>query len=342
MPLMTFEQAIASCEERKNVLLGNGFSMAYSADMFSYSSLYEKADIDQRYEEIAAIFNELDCRDFETVMNSLNSAAFVGAIYDCNELVVGKMNESIQNLKDLLISSIANTHPTACHYINENKYKNTRKFLLNFSSYFTTNYDLLLYWSLQNHEDGIRLDRTDGFLRPNETLSWEKGNNQNSYYLHGAMHLYKDKASPDIEKLAYTEIGNPLTEQVRSKIDNGAFPIFISEGRSLAKLRKIEENKYLLHCLEKFREIQGTLFIHGHSFSTNDDHIWDSISNNNRIERLFVSIYGDENSQDNIAIKNKVIEIGTSINVSPEFYSSESANLWTVDPPEAESSNARE
>jgi len=327
MPPITFQQAIADCaQSRRHVLLGNGFSMAYSRDMFSYASLFDTADIDNNYEELSEAFEVLETRDFEAVMHALQSAAAVGQIYGCQEDNVGQMVGNIEDLKNLLIEAISNTHPGAVNSIADPRYTRTRQFLAPFNNIFTTNYDLLLYWALQRNEDDVLVTRTDGFFREDGILTWDRGNQQTSYYLHGAMHLYKEDA--DIVKLEYQDIGNPLTDQVRDKIDDDLFPIFVSEGTATEKLIKIEENKYLTYCLNRLAEISGALFIHGHSFSGNDDHIWDTISDNKDINKLFVSIYGNENDPSNQAIIARANGIAAEAEATIQFYTSDSANLW--------------
>lgn len=332
MPLLTFDEAIqAAGEGSKHVLLGNGFSMAYDPNMFSYGSLFERANIERDFPELAEVFEELDTKDFERVMDSLKSASVLSGIYGCGDDSVVRMTNNIEDLKDLLIRSISSTHPSRVSDVEDEKYRRTCVFLRNFLSVFTTNYDLLLYWSLQQQEMVGRPSRTDGFLRDEDgKLCWASDNPQGSYYLHGAMHIYKEKA--DVVKLRYHALGDTLTEQVREKIDEEIFPIFVSEGSSMDKLIKIESNKYLSHCLDALKKMQGALFIHGHSFSDNDDHIWDALRRCPNVTGLYVSLFGDENSQENRAIKAKVRSIaedaGGPADVGVVFYDAASANIW--------------
>lgn len=327
MPLITFQNALERCGTgSKSVLLGNGFSMAYSRDMFDYSSLFKWAEIDNNHPKLKEVFDQLGTRDFELVMKALKSASQIGAIYECNAVNIQQMNANIDELKELLIDAITQSHPNTVDTIPDSKYKSTRVFLNHFGKIFTTNYDLLLYWSLCRNIDGkILAGWRDGFSGENGHLSWDKGNDQNSYYLHGAMHLFMD--SPDVDKIVY-RTGNPLRDQVRTKILNDEFPIFVSEGTSIEKTIRIEENKYLTHCLDALKGLTGSLFIHGHSLDENDDHIWDAIAENRNITAIFVGIHGDENSARNIAKKAKASSIVERNQSHLVYYDVSTADIW--------------
>lgn len=328
MPLMTFQQAIAaSGEEEKNVLLGNGFSMAYDYEMFNYKSLYEKAGIADGNATLASVFEEFGTWDFEEIMEGLQVASRVGAMYDCSEDSTQNMNTASSALKELLITAIANSHPRSCTDIPDNKYSTTREFLAYFKSYYTTNYDLLLYWTLLHQGDGGNISIMDGFHRPDDSLVWDNTNTtQASFYLHGAMHLYKEGFN--VVKIEWADIEKPLTEQVQEKINDNIFPLVVSEPTSDKKMERIDSSMYLTHCLEEFSKIEGILFIHGHSFSSNDKHIWDTMTENSGISKIFVSLRGNENKPENIMKKARVTAVCAPKRLEHYFYSAESANIW--------------
>jgi Domain of unknown function (DUF4917) len=72
MALLTFERALASVQGGKtpHVLLGNGFSRACRDDIFSYESLFNRADFDE-IPLAKKAFHALDTTDFEVVMDAL-------------------------------------------------------------------------------------------------------------------------------------------------------------------------------------------------------------------------------------------------------------------------------
>ncbi len=165
-------------------------------------------------------------------MKALKSASQIGAIYECNAVNIQQMNANIDELKELLIDAITQSHPNTVDTIPDSNTRVRGYFLITLVRSYH-NYDLLLYWSLCRNIDGKRLAGwRDGFSGENGHLSWDKGNNQNSYYLHGAMHLFMD--SPDVDKIVY-RTGNPLRDQVRTKILNDEFPILFQKALSVEK-----------------------------------------------------------------------------------------------------------
>jgi Domain of unknown function (DUF4917) len=82
MPLLTFEQAMASIDRqaaKRHLLLGNGFSIALKPDIFSYGSLYENADFTAA-PHIPRLFEALGTTDFEIVIRHLQDTATVGDV----------------------------------------------------------------------------------------------------------------------------------------------------------------------------------------------------------------------------------------------------------------------
>jgi hypothetical protein len=131
------------------------------------------------------------------------------------------------------------------------------------------------------------LNNDDGFRAPDDEsdapfVVWdgEESHNQNVYHLHGALHLYDH--GPDLRKICWERAGGvPLIDQVMNALNEGSFPLFVSEGSSLSKVERIRHSGYLHHGLRSFRAIcdvqKNVLFIFGHSLHENDDHILEQI-----------------------------------------------------------------
>ncbi|ABM28494.1 DUF4917 family protein [Nitratidesulfovibrio vulgaris] len=323
MPLVNFDEAVESvADTRKILLLGNGFSIAYSGELFAYSSLYSKAILDNNRTRLQRVFDVLNTMDFELVMNTLEGSAKISELYDCKSECFDEMMNDIDELRDSLVEVIIDSHPEHRRVINEEQYNRTNTFLSRFDCYYTTNYDFLFYWCLFGGANPICRRVNDGFTREDDTLKWRPCANQNLFYLHGALHLYHEHTT--IKKLCYSE--GVLRDQVRENIVGGRFPMVVAEGTSLQKLERIESNKYLSYAYSSLCRASGVIFIHGHSLSDNDDHIWNAISANRDISELYVGLYGDENSNGNLAIKDKARRIAMDRNVI--FYASQSAQLW--------------
>jgi hypothetical protein len=83
MKLMTFQEAInkSSGYSKKHLLLGNGFSIACIPTIFSYSSLYNAADLNAM-PELAGVFSSLNTNDFELVIHTLENSSKILTDYD--------------------------------------------------------------------------------------------------------------------------------------------------------------------------------------------------------------------------------------------------------------------
>ena len=338
MEIKTFDECLQIAKEKgdnKHLMLGNGFSVALFPDIFNYVRLAEKITDD----EIKALFKEFETSDFEFVMLKLIETLRVLDYYAPNSDLYKKISRDVDALKEILIDVIANSHPENPKSITYNQYVSCYEFLKHFQGgkTYTFNYDLILYWVLmhfKDEDDGKQLkDINDGFRTSKEnegTVTWEIGreNKQSIYYIHGAMHLFRDKFSI-IEKLNWKNTSVPISEQVRVAISDNKLPLFISEGTTEHKLKRISENGYLARAMSSIKNISGSLFIFGHSIRDEDDHVFDLIVNEGRIKRVFISCYGDLQSEPNKHIIKKIKNWNTS-NTRKEFYiyDAESAKVW--------------
>ena len=74
--MLTFEEAIESMEEDEtaSILIANGFSQAWDADIFNYANLLEAANFGEREGVIRPLFENLGTYDFESIMKQLEAA----------------------------------------------------------------------------------------------------------------------------------------------------------------------------------------------------------------------------------------------------------------------------
>ncbi|MGB4106416.1 MAG: DUF4917 family protein [Alphaproteobacteria bacterium] len=339
MTVITFERALQKAEGNRHLLLGNGFSMAIKRDIFSYNSLYENADFSKvPYAE--KIFEALDTRDFEAVIRLLIDMAKVLKAYKKVDPSLVKQIEYDANIiKDILVTTIASKHPDRPYDISNEAYAHCREFLSNFSKIYTLNYDILLYWAVMHEEEGsVHIHHDDGFRSPEEDeaadyVSWQEHNSPSIYYLHGALHLFD--AGHEIIKYTWSRTDVPIIEQIRIALDEGKYPMFVSEGYSKSKQEKILHNAYLHKAFRSFSSITGSIFIFGHSLDDNDDHVFNEIVNNTKIHSLYISIFGDPST----ATNKKIIQKASTLiekrlkkaprkPLSIEFFDAESAHTW--------------
>ncbi|MEN9997054.1 MAG: hypothetical protein RI922_44 [Bacteroidota bacterium] len=357
MEVLSFQEALnkANIYTKKHLLLGNGFSIACVPTIFSYNSLFAQADFSDM-PEVEQAFKKLNTTDFEVVIKVLEFGSEIFPIYKPEvQDVIELMKSHAHKLKERLIETIAKNHPANPSEIEEKKLIACRSFLANFIQVggyvFYLNYDLLLYWTLMNSLDKSDevLKCNDGFGRDayvsgdhveySDYLSWQgKSSGQNVHYLHGAIHLFD--TSGHLEKFSWVDSGVPLLQQAKKALNEGKFPLFVSEGDTEKKLHRINRVPYLHYAYDSFKGVLGSvrnrtagntcIFTFGFSFSENDRHIYNEIATG-RIKHIFVGLYGNPASKENQRIITTVLSLKSLRESHPlevTFYDAESANIW--------------
>lgn len=373
--MITLADALAQTDGMKrHLLLGNGFSIALFPNRFTYGSLLDSVDF-TAYPQAKQAFEVLATTDFEVVIQALRHAVALLPIYGGDSDARALMEQHAEALKELLVQAIASKHPERPGDLTEEQYRACRVFLAHFAGesrdlrsrggrdlrgcLFSVNYDLLLYWTLLHDEVTIidpahptrgqievqePLDHNDGFLPPDddpgaEYVTWdgEESYKQSIFFLHGALHLF-DHGS-ELQKKCWERSGGvPLIDQIRAALNQSRFPLFVSEGNSEGKLDRIRHSAYLHKGLRTFRAncgVRGTsLFVFGHSFADNDTHILDQIRKG-KCSHLFVSIYGDPESEPNSQIMlraNRLAALRLERDpLTVQFFDAASANVWGTD-----------
>lgn len=351
--LLTFQEALRDSErfKKRNLLLGNGFSIACKRDIFQYKSLLEQADF-SAVPEVAEVFKTINTTDFEVVIRSLENSAQIIPIYFGGHGIAEKIQNHSQAVKTLLVETVAGNHPPNPNAIEETQFYACRKFLsyflnkLNDGRVYTLNYDLLLYWALMHDdhpfdENLVELNTNDGFGEDEDAddpdyVIWkaeENSNYQRIHYVHGALHLFD--RGVDLRKFTWNRVGSPLIDQTRSAMDDDMYPLFVAEGTSDQKLTKIRHSAYLEHSFKSFSGVVNvktqTLFIHGHSLAENDAHILKKIGRG-KIPTVYISLYGLPDSPANkqiIAAAEDLADMRDPRNpLDIKYYDAESAKVW--------------
>lgn len=324
--MKTFQEAMDSVDEnsKPSIILANGFSQAWDAQIFNYQNLLEAEDFGERDAVIRPLFHSLRTYDFEAISKQLTAAETVLRAYDENNNLIDTIVSDRGVLKNSLINAISRTHPDLPSEITHDQYVAVRTFLSQFNEVFSINYDLLFYWARNKDNLAPENYRTDDGFR--SRCRWEgHGTNQEVYFLHGGLHIYDTGSC--IKKHACTDEGITIIEQVRHNLERGNFPLFVSEPTHEKKRQRIDHNPYLNYCFQALGKLRGSLFIHGHSMDDNDKHIFDQIKTS-RATKVFVSIYGDENTEANTRTKANALAFLQGHGKSVEFYQAESAPIW--------------
>jgi len=246
MKLETFDDVLTSIRKNStrefNLLLGNGFSMAYDSDIFSFNALHDFVT-KIKDKDLSTILDVLETRNFEVIMQHLdNFSALISAFGGDSELKKSVDNASAK-LKKSLLDAVKALHPEHVFTIPEDQSEICSLFLKTFldtrGNIFSTNYDLLLYWvlmrnSVVQHGDGCgrELEIPDEFVPPEEQiwseLTWGVNKEtQNVFYLHGALPFFDTGVS--VTKEEY-DLYNYLLENISTRMDNGEYPIFVTAG----------------------------------------------------------------------------------------------------------------
>ena len=194
---MTFDEAIDDSEgcRKRHLLLGNGFSIAYDSKLFSYTSLFQKADFTGS-KELKDAFKVLKTNDFEEVIGSLEQSSELATLYGSKKSGY-KMRRHAKSLKEIFLKTLSETNPMTPNEIHPLRKRRCVRFLSKFlngpnkGNVYTLNYDLLLYWILV---DKFIRDVGDGFGNSDSGhITWlgrRASIEQRAHYLHGALHLF--------------------------------------------------------------------------------------------------------------------------------------------------------
>jgi hypothetical protein len=351
--VLTFDQAIADSAQfsRRHLLIGNGFSIACCPDIFHYGSLFSKADFSVK-PNLLKVFDVLDTQDFEIAIQNLESGAKLVPIYASSMAgAAADMLADASVLKEILLRTIAGNHPNIPAEIPDTKFWACRRFLRFFlglpndGQVFTLNYDLLLYWTLMHEDmpfgDPIELGVNDGFGNDEDDsgadyVVWQGETAAHSakiHFLHGALHLFD--AGHDLQKYTWIKTNERLIDQARRALKDNKFPLFVAEGTSVQKKAKIRHNAYLYQGYKQLtanaQQGRHCFFVHGHSLADNDDHIFRRLGTG-RFRKLYVSLFGDPNSDVNKAIARKAAQLADMRHVrfplALSFYDAGSARIW--------------
>lgn len=339
MALLSFADAIEEAKERgvkPHLLLGNGFSISCRPDIFHYGKLFENADFSSMSPYVKGVFGALKTQDFERVIKVLRDARLALMAYSAPDALLNQLDADANGLRELLVETIADSHPAWPGEISEAEYQSCRIFLSNFKCVYTFNYDLLLYWTQMHVNLGERPSSDDGFRKSQdnfdaEYVTWDpsQSHEQNMWFLHGALHVFD--SGTEVQKYTWKNTGTRLIDQIREAISKDYFPIFVSEGTSAEKYSRIRHNDYLAKAYRSFSAIQGTMFILGHSLAENDEHYLKAIERG-KVSQLYVGLHGDPLSPGNKAIVRRANQLSSRRLRSPQlaisFFDSATAQVW--------------
>lgn len=344
MKLETFDDVLASI--RKNprrqfhLLLGNGFSVSYDPNIFSYNALHEFVK-NLKDKDLSKILEVIETRNFEVIMQYLdNFAALVDALGGDPKLKK-RVGDASAKLKKSLLDAVKAMHPEHVFKVPEDQSAACATFLQQFLNtgghIYSTNYDLLLYWVLMrngilNHVDGCgrELENETGEYMAPEDQEWSdliwgiNRNKQNVFYLHGALPFFDSGVT--VVKEEY-DVYNYLLQNISARMKKGEYPIFVTAGDGQQKLNHITHNQYLTFCYDSFCQTIGSLVTFGFSFGQYDEHIIAAINKAakqtipNKLWSIYIGVYSPED-------KKHIEQIEGKFRCKVHVFDAKTAKVW--------------
>lgn len=270
----------------QTLLVGNGASINVS-DGFGYGSLFDVASRKLDASTLA-LFDRLDTRNFEAVLAGLSltrtltgaageSTAWVDPIYD--------------QVRDGLFNAVGEVH-VAWTAVPGATLQTMAAHLVQYQQVFTLNYDLLLYWAIQ--DDAAQGRVVDFMWGSNNTFNIADaqvyGGKTGLYHLHGGLHLWRDALTGITGKR--TASGTRLLDNIRNTYSAAGSqqPLFVSEGDAADKLSGIRRSDYLSFAYRAFRADQSPTVVFGAGLESPDKHIVDGLSAGNP-RQIAISVY---------------------------------------------------
>lgn len=299
-----FELGILKFEEelnranKKSIIIGNGFGnsfdKAFGSKCFSWNNLLELCEIEED-SPLYALLQECNL-DFELAHQKLNNAIDVFVEYGECEDKIHFYQQQVELLREQLVLAVSASHPNSFANATPEmsaKIESGRRFLMQFDEIYSLNYDLLLYWLRCYRKPYIG---TDSFCNSNEydDLVFSPDDNSNFLFPHGALFLNRNGISATKVRSSQYD---PILAVVERNIENGVFPITVSEGTGRQKREVIRGNKYLSYCYDRLQKVEGSVFSFGCSFMCGkDEHIIEQLLRS-PAERIVIGEYAPDRAR---------------------------------------------
>ncbi|TWC20257.1 uncharacterized protein DUF4917 [Pseudomonas sp. SJZ085] len=251
------------------LLVGNGASRAVWDD-FGYDSLFENArTVEEKplSPSELSVFDALQTRSFEQVLGALKTTSRVNKALAVSSAAPRNRYYAI---KEALINSVHAVH-IPWRLVQPSTLAALGQELSRYATVFTTNYDLLNHWAIQQAPHAI----TDLFTGADHSFDLRQATTEKPrlLYLHGGLHLVRNQDGT-ARKLTSTEgslLGNFAINNTLKTLDD--VPLFVNEGPSEDKLKTIRSSDYLSFCYDQLLHHGDNLCLFGHALGEQDRHI---------------------------------------------------------------------
>lgn len=278
--------ALRATTDFSALLVGNGASRAVWED-FAYDSLFENArTVEEKplSPSELSVFDALGTRSFEQVLSALKTTSRVNKALAVSSAAPRNRYYAI---KEALINTVHAVH-IPWRLVQPSSLQAISAELSRYPTVFTTNYDLLNNWAIQQAPAAID-DLFQG-SEPRFELSAAATDKTRLLYLHGGLHLVRNQDGT-ARKLTSTEgtlLGNFAINNTIKTLDD--VPLFVNETSSEDKLKTIRSSDYLSFCYDQLLQQHEALCVFGHSLGKQDAHIVQALLQA-RPKTVAISIY---------------------------------------------------
>lgn len=319
-------EEIAPVYAQGTILLGNGASMAV-APSFNYRSLLEYAQQQRMIpDDVERLFQWFGTVDFELILRIVWQASNVNRSLQIPD---ARTHQAYINVRECLIRAVRGVHPE--HDQVSARLASMYQFLKSFSTVFSLNYDLLVYWTMAygfDIQDGHSFK--DCFVNGTFDADWQRfrepyrGRESTLvFYPHGNLALCRN---PLEEEFKLQSNGFALLDSILAEWESArVVPLFVCEGIRPKKIASIQSSYYLSTV---YREVmasqQQTLTVLGWGLGEQDLHLLPRFARAG-IRRVAVSVFQSNQTYCNHAFETIQQHLGQ---VQIDFFDSGSPGCW--------------
>lgn len=313
-----------------SLLIGNGASIAVDRS-FGYGALLDEARRLRLFTpDVEALFGSFNTNDFELVLRLVWHATKVNSVLEINDV---RTRQVYQDVRRALIETVRAVHPL--HNEVATRIPSMYRFLKQFGTVLSLNYDLLVYWTMtygldvdDGHQlkdcfvDGVFDDNWARFRNP----IWGGRATTLVFYPHGNLALCRNVVNRESKIHGQ---GAMLLQVILDAWESGRYvPLFVSEGTAAQKLSSIQNSYYLSTVYrEVIPTLSESLTIFGWGMGEQEEHLLRRLHLSG-VRRVACSVYAGNQRFCDTAYRTLVEYLG---NIDVRFFDSATAG-WAVAP----------
>jgi hypothetical protein len=260
------------------ILIGNGASIAVWS-RFDYASLYHVAATGRCQHPLnaddRALFKQFTTENFEVVLEKVRAASIASSVY-LSGAEAARFKAPYDRIRRALGSAVQAVHPSY-GVVGTSRLRAMGAALRQYAWVFSTNYDLLIYWSMMTFGRHGFYDFMGGSPCGFRTSHGPgRADRTNVLYLHGALHLYVPTNGPSV-KMTLKRVRVPMASLLDQLLTKRDAPLVVTEGTARDKKGVIDGSDYLkfaLNCLDTHRD---PLVVFGAALGDSDGHIVEAL-----------------------------------------------------------------